>query len=574
MSVAEMSFVTELESIGQTLLRVPVPSKQEQQSALQKAAILYRSCDSVRQGTHDELNAVRQALRSEDIVWPRRSSKPDVLRTLIRSSLVLHWGAIFDVTLEAKSRDVFVRIEPSRMFAILHDRFVELYDGISEREAYFSILRANFKDDDADLLDFRTVNDLDTAAFSTLPQRVDRSSYDVALDTNISLGGADHVTEDEWREAVNPFVPSNETGRIIVSTRSETFFLQFLELWKATGRESMHTFLSWCVVQVAAPYANEQLQINLYGSKGRAHLVHGASCLARAFLIAGTEVFSAYNDIVMDDRTRFAAHKLIQSVCRTFLLRLHNWEHFNADVQVLQKRETGEVPWHVVHASFVKGEDSAVDMTDSLVQNWRNAPVPHTAGGFLRSDVYSAIEYATLLVLMDRDFVLMPYALALPHFDGDATAALNYAGIGSTTAFALAKLLIAAYGASVADVASIFPSHHCVGNQMANATASDEELLAMLRAAAIRTSFYAYQREWGTEDYAIKGLEGHSSEEVFFMASCFALCSGGAEDGDDGEACNAHLRRVDQFASAFKCDPGTPMNPATNCSTMQWSIVA
>ncbi|KAH7954770.1 hypothetical protein HPB49_021659 [Dermacentor silvarum] len=561
MSVAEIAFVAELDSVGQTLLGVLKAAKQEQQDAMRKAAILYRSCNSVRQGIRDELNKVREVLRSEGIFWPHRSPKPNVLRTLLRSSLALRWGAIFDVTLEVKHRDLVVHLEPSKMFAFLHDRFVERYDGAVKREAYFNTLRAKFKNSDENLLDFGTVDDLDTAAFSTLPQRVERSRYVVGLDSKLTADGTALVTKEEWREVLEPFVASNETDRIAVLTRSETFVRKVGELWSATGVEGMHIFLSWCVVQIAAPYANQQLQLNFYGSKERSQLVQDTSCLARAFLIAGTEVFHGYHELVLPSRIQLVVHMLIRSVCRAFLLRLRQWEHFDADVTVLQERDTAELPWHVVHASFVEGEDTAGDMTDSLVDNWRNAPVPHAVQEPLRSDLYSAIEDAQPFVLLDRDFALMPYALTFPHFDGDATAALNYAGIGSITALALGKLFMAAYGASVEGVATLLSSHHGTGKELANATASDDDQMLMLRAVATSTSFYAYDREWASRDAMVKGLEGYSGAEVFFMASCYALCSGTGEEYDNGEACNAHLRHVDQFASTFNCAPGTPMNP-------------
>ncbi|KAH7960627.1 hypothetical protein HPB49_021822 [Dermacentor silvarum] len=569
LTVHEQAFVQVLESVGLALLTVPVSEKQDQQNAKQKAALLYRSCDSVRRGERDELQNVREALRSEGIVWPHRSPDADVLHMALRSSLVLRWGVPFDVTLRSEGNSLVVQLEAFEMFAFLRDKFVATSAGLPERKAYIETLRSNFKANDSNLVDIDEVDDLDKAAYATLPESVQASHYAEALDVERIFAGTNYGTQEYWRQELSPFATSNETERIVFTTRTEKFIRKVWELWDVKGGADMHVFVSWCVVQIAALFANQQLQVNFYGSTEVAHLEQGASCLAKAFLIAGTVVFSGYNNFVFAGRARFRAHKLIRTLRRAFLLRLQHWKHYDANVTVMRERDTTEVPLHVVHAgSVMELNDRVPDMRDSLVHNWQSTPVPPAANASLRSRIYSAIEAAQLLVFQHNDFLMMPYAFAFPYFDRSTTAGFNYAGAGGVAAFALAKLFVEAYGESTTGNASLETSLNCLKNESAYAMARDNSQLVMLRSLAASVAFEAYKTDWASWDIAVQNLQEYSGAQLFFMASCYALCPGSARGHGDGAQCNAHLQNVEEFARAFDCAPGTKMNPHSKCSIM------
>ncbi|XP_075546751.1 uncharacterized protein LOC142579952 [Dermacentor variabilis] len=569
LTVHEQAFVKVLESVGLSLLTVPVSGNQGQHSAKQKAALLYRSCDSVRRGDRDELENVREALRSEGIVWPHRSSDPDFLHVALRSSLVLRWGVPFDVTLRSEGKHLVVQLEAFEMFALLRDKFVATSPGSPERKAYFDTLQSNFKMNDSHLLHLDEVNDLDKAAFAMLPKSVQASHYAVRLDEKHVFAGVDNVTQEYWRQELSPFVSLNKTERIVFATHTENFIRKVWELWAVKGGEDMHIFVSWCVVQIAALFANEQLQVNFYGSTEAAHFEQGASCLAKAFLIAGTDVFSGYNNFVFAGRARLRAHKLVRALRRAFLHRLQQWKYYDADVTVTLERDTTEVPVHVVHTgSVVEVNDLVPAMHDSLVHNWQNTPVTSPANVSLRSSIYSVIEAAQLLVFQDKDFLMMPYAFAFPYFDRSSTAGFNYAGAGGIAAFALAKLFLAAYGASKRANASLETSLRCLKNASANAVARDNSQLVMARALAASVAFQAYESESASWDITVQNLEEYSGAQLFFMASCYVLCPGSARGHEDGAQCNAHLQNLEEFARAFACALGTKMNPQSKCSIM------
>ncbi|KAH6941391.1 hypothetical protein HPB50_017892 [Hyalomma asiaticum] len=90
---------------------------------------------------------------------------------------------------------------------------------------------------------------------------------------------------------------------------------------------------------------------------------------------------------------------------------------------------------------------------------------------------------------------------------------------------------------------------------------------------AIEVAFSAYKRELfklqvlaGTlTDLRIPGLESYSSDMVFFMSYCYALCS---KRGDKRAVheCNVPLRHSYEFATAFQCAPRSPMNAEEKCT--------
>ncbi|XP_037555718.1 neprilysin-1-like [Dermacentor silvarum] len=71
----------------------------------------------------------------------------------------------------------------------------------------------------------------------------------------------------------------------------------------------------------------------------------------------------------------------------------------------------------------------------------------------------------------------------------------------------------------------------------------------------------------------LPGLEMLQGEQIFFTVLCFTLCGSMVADADSsGRAasgenrCNVPLMHSTHFAAAFKCPPGSPMNPEFKCT--------
>ncbi|XP_077484555.1 uncharacterized protein LOC144094508 [Amblyomma americanum] len=59
-------------------------------------------------------------------------------------------------------------------------------------------------------------------------------------------------------------------------------------------------------------------------------------------------------------------------------------------------------------------------------------------------------------------------------------------------------------------------------------------------------------------------LENVSSRQLLFIAACYSKCIGSHYPVSES-LCDAALRHIPEFAQAFRCAPGTPMNPHRRC---------
>ncbi|XP_064457314.1 endothelin-converting enzyme 2-like [Ornithodoros turicata] len=88
-------------------------------------------------------------------------------------------------------------------------------------------------------------------------------------------------------------------------------------------------------------------------------------------------------------------------------------------------------------------------------------------------------------------------------------------------------------------------------------------------ALAVKSLYEAYRMASDDSSLRIEGLERYTSDQLFFISSCYFYCLGRAERRISRPArphrCNVPLANSAQFATAFNCAPGTPMNPTTKC---------
>ncbi|KAH7956906.1 neprilysin-1 [Rhipicephalus sanguineus] len=84
-------------------------------------------------------------------------------------------------------------------------------------------------------------------------------------------------------------------------------------------------------------------------------------------------------------------------------------------------------------------------------------------------------------------------------------------------------------------------------------------------APALTTSFFAHRKAIATDGYVqrrLHGLDDFDDDQIFFLSYCLTTCAVNSA----GDSCNVPLRQMDRFASAFQCEPDTPMNPQKKCT--------
>lgn len=556
-SVRQNMTVTALDALTELAHSAHVPLKG--QTTAQKGLAFFRSCDAVLKKDRNELVTVKKMLAEAKIEWPRRPTQPDVLYTLFYSSIRLRWSPIFNIEIE--TTDTYatrVFMMPHEDFDIVARKYTSLKKAeATERRAYFDVLGDEFGASAADqtVVSFKEVDNSGQVMLEPLLDALAKERKPTAISTAwLYRPGAD-PSKARWQSVLASYgVKGNET--VIYETETLPFVTEFFNLWARYGEAMIEVLVSWCTVQVAALYANQRLVANYYGTQDAALLRYGAFCLSKAYLIAGFSVFAPYVGEEVAQPDRRDVEDIALSVRRAFHARLMTWEHYEPERTVV-----GD--WDSVSFVFrpFYGEDMGVsnvtrsypDMGESLAENWRNAAVPLE---IIRSDkAYAALKSLKLHILLDYDFLLLPFAAAFPYYHPNATRPMKYGGVGKEVALALSEAFLDTYARFDDAKKAIDSASICMTG------APDSR--SNLEAIALQALFDAFNNASSDKDVRLPGLDDYTASQIFFIASCYAKCSGSS--GDTDEDCNVAFRYVSAFADAFKCPPLTYMNPADPC---------
>ncbi|KAH6925320.1 hypothetical protein HPB50_003516 [Hyalomma asiaticum] len=198
-------------------------------------------------------------------------------------------------------------------------------------------------------------------------------------------------------------------------------------------------------------------------------------------------------------------------------------------------------------------------------------------------DVYSVRAFPRfgreLYLYLPNALVLATGVLNPPLFYSNGTLAIKYGGMASLAARQMAKSLDEV-GVRVNDKGKsgiwLTPKAAAMHAEKASCDVhgspinSSRRLLSVFPVIpGIEIAYQSYtaavQVDYLTlDDYRVVHLESYSDEQVFFIAYCYALCAHGQKSM--GDECNVPVKNMPQFAAAYRCPPGSPMNPPNKCT--------
>ncbi|KAK8756626.1 hypothetical protein V5799_000674 [Amblyomma americanum] len=566
-SVRETHIFDILDNLRRTARAMEIPVRG--QSEAQRAAKLFLSCDDVLNGRSDQLRAVKRALESAGIVWPEQPSKADALHTLLHSSLVLGWGTLLDfVIVRSPHQDALV-IKAGRALLLVIDH-TRGFKTEAARVSYFTQLWGSFQRDHSGHGTV-TVSYEDTVVIESLcMERLaklyfthERGSVLSQLEKVKDINGT-RMTVNRWLTNLAILNITFPKGIHLTTTTSE-YFGAVLDLWAELGEGRFHLLVSWCTVQVAALYANQELISNFYAhSPKMATTYHGIFCVSRTMYLSAHTLFSSYDADILQSDAGEDAQATILSVREAFRRRLMKWAYSDPNVTVVSNWSSLEAVFRNFAATnYTSPFGDFSDMTDSLADNWHK--VTQLAGGATGTFAMPYLVYRLHyhVVLPDeQDFQLMPYALSFPLFHDELTAAINYGGLGAVVSRALGRLFIDAYEtAGPALARRIEMVLNCVYGQ----APTDEDTGVDTRAEAFGMSAVvdAYKNV-DPPDQSVSGLEEYTGTQLFFIALCYHKCRGRAKRNLE-TVCDIPFKYFPEFAAAFRCDPRTSMHPLQRC---------
>ncbi|KAL3224612.1 hypothetical protein MRX96_026411 [Rhipicephalus microplus] len=562
-----------LDRIRRLIQRIVIPDTG--QDDLQRAAAAFKSCYDVAQGTRDELPAVRQALLQAGITWPHRPARVDVLRVLLYTSAKLGWDTLLRVIPTRVDGHHVIVVGRGSSFVQLYYQFAMLRS-FTEKKDYFYALKNSFESNDVgDEVTFKKLMDLEYAAMGELSQLYKDTSAAVDLPPDtFSEGSLASLSERSWRRvlAEDDF---NVTGEFIFRVRTLKYVQAFMQLWRILGDVDVYWLVSWCTVQVAALYANQDLILKFYGgTKVWAMVRQGAFCLSRAYRFSKHALSNRYDQRAFNMKTLGAAKRLALQIREAVHQQLAKWVHYDEGIRVVANWSSLETPFEAfrIQDEDSKGHDGhsealpSLDLGNSFVANWRKL-VPVADWSEWDDAVVSAmtsLEFAALRP--GEDFQMMPYSLSFLHFNVDLIPALNYGGLGLRVAQALGMLFISAYLQNASKREYIHATLDCITAGSFSLDRNPLDAMAEIITSKAVIDTYT-SRGLNDSNDRLVGLEFYDNMQLLFISACYLKCVGMHEDRVHG-LCDISFQFMPEFARVFGCTPGTPLNPRRQCKLL------
>ncbi|XP_075541488.1 uncharacterized protein LOC142575755 [Dermacentor variabilis] len=559
-----------LDRIGRLVRRIKVPSSG--QNDLQRAAAAYKSCYDVAQGNRDELPAVRQALAEAGITWPRRPAKVDVLRVALYASVKLGWDVFLRVfPMQVDGRDVVV-VSRGVSFVQLNHQFT-MQRTLVEKEDFFYALKNSFENGDAgNEATFRELTHIEKIAMGELSQVYNVMTAPVDLPPGtFSRWGSQSLSESSWRRVLAE-LDFNVTGDLVFRVLRLKYVKAFVELWRILGDTNLYWLVSWGTVQVAALYANQDLILAFYGGANvRALVRQGAFCLSRAYRLSRHALSHKYSDKALNLHTLTAAGQLALRVREAVHQLLSTWIHYDESIPVVADWRSLDTSFGAFHSQIeVSGSHGVnhsfapqyLDLGDSFVANWRKSVLVPDWSEWDEAVIsaIASLEFAALRP--GEDFQVMVYSLTFLHFNIDLVPALNYGGLGLGVAQALGMLFISAYLQDVSRRKHISALLDCVtAGSFLHGRNAMVALAEIITSKALINAYTSGAQEDGDR---LMGLELYDNRQLLFIAACYMKCEVTQKASVLG-LCDSSFQFMPEFAEAFGCSPGTPLNPLRQC---------
>ncbi|KAK8787654.1 hypothetical protein V5799_022572 [Amblyomma americanum] len=549
---------------------------QKRRTAIQEAAMLYRSCTDVYNGGRDNTDEAKALLQKFGISWPVVSAPSNVLRILSSVSATWYCGSV--LRFEISALDKRLTITPAPFFQFLIERRAQLLQKGWDEERYRGLFEALVEafalPDTGRPLTFEkhvmiegTVLLLLRSAFTAPSWRtIQNATLDDVVDMT-QKAKPRKAWEEELTAAFKAFVDVS----FVVAVENVGFFLAFFDLLRRQGEYILAYYVGWDVVQLLALVSSADLIRHYFVVGDEAKEGHALFCVKLTYMYMSPFLYASYVrdhigiDVLSDvgDVAR-SIEKASWDSATTW------WQKASIAANLLSGRKLVDYlnTTRKSDVSIINQYTLIPKMSDNILTNMRVATWSRAVGS-IRTSVAIMMEDGRVRFyhFSNGTLQLHPIAFQEPFYSSEALPAIKYGTVGAEIAYAMASRVLSIALPSNAELGeALRPRLACIfGHELATAELRVDQIELLQSLTSIRIALRAYLDRWRPNGGRLRDYGHLSGAQLFFLFWCFVQC--GVEGGSS--VCNDPARLIAGFADAFRCAKNSSMFTGKDCRTFE-----
>lgn len=536
------------------------------------AARLYKLCEDILLKKRTETEELKKLLEDVGSQWPNLDRKPDLLKLVVRLSVLARWDMPLQVIADMNEDGVIViRIFPSRNFETVMKVRLQLAR-LQRYKSHYDLLRESFLAKGANTLPFEKLQVMENAAISSLKRYYYASpSHNLAqVELPKTSLLTPYLTTNAWNRTLTA-VFGELAPSTILRVENWAFLKALFALKGRIGEQHASWFISWCAVMLISSMTNSEAILNAYGNLEQAMNAHRDSCFDMAHNAFGYAFYAPHVGELANPNARLEVSQMNARIRSTMGLIATGWI-LEDRVSAFQASDPQKLYQEVFKSSPLRLRAAFAphpNMTGRLTVDWRLAM--EALDSSVVGDVqprFSRQDWHDLIVAADGSYqiTLMPYSMEVPLYHVDAPLSLKYAGLGFQIATALSSMLFSkeAFGADKSRTDRFVSGARCLeADQAYRHRGVGDSYGQLLRLISLKACWTALNSARDTQYSASHStLSGFSEAQAFFVLLCYMEC--GTWMGR--QFCNELLRHSPEFARAYSCRKGDPMVACLVCT--------
>ncbi|KAL3260369.1 hypothetical protein MRX96_046303 [Rhipicephalus microplus] len=390
----------------------------EGQTAAQRAARLFKTCDDVVTQDTDYVPRLRGYMRDANLHWPqhpaeRDANTVDVLSSMLELSEKWGWPCFLEFATEGVRDHLFeLHVRPTIRLEEFQYNAINLGVGSPAHRKYFETLYAHYGGGVSHGVTFEEMLDYEAEIMGPL-----LSAYFLPPETFVYQRDPSNTSGlwERWTTTIAWHYDLTENELITIITGKRQYLDVVIELL-ATKETILELVIGWLCVQYTSWFANRQLIANFYNYPEDIDKLHQRICLAYTLSLTGIALFVPFVQRIYTESAREDVWRIARAMRRTVYQTLgettYPWLDLSSaflyfDAAVAFDLESRYVHFPDMEASFVKNQR---DATKAYRRTNHRILTPLEPSWLLVDDMYKP------RLLEDRaDYALKPSIMTPPH---------------------------------------------------------------------------------------------------------------------------------------------------------------